>query len=183
VTLQIRHKNSDALGRLPQPGDLATGEIAVNFNAEDPFISIKDSAGDVVRLASSNGSGGSGNTLSIEAIDSTQTIAGNTSADFTISAGTVYQLLSVTSSHPAWIRFYGTSSARSEDTRTEAGCPLPAAGSEYYAEFVTVSTPETIKLSPVATVQGTDGITYLRVKNMGVSSQSFTFTFSVLQLV
>ena len=52
MPLRIPHKNSGVLGKLPQPADLSIGEIAINWNAGDPFLSVLDSAGNVRRLTS-----------------------------------------------------------------------------------------------------------------------------------
>ena len=106
---------------------------------------------------------------------------GSTS-DFTISAGNVFHLLSVTSSTPAWIRVFGTSSGRSSDTRTSPGGTLPVAGSEYYAELVTTSTPQTIRFSPVPLVQGTSGEAFIRVINTDNASRTIQLDFKVITI-
>ena len=44
------HKNSGVYRKAPRPSDLRHGEIAVNWNADDPFLSLKDSEGNIRRL-------------------------------------------------------------------------------------------------------------------------------------
>ena len=46
------HKNSGVYHKAPLPSQLKHGEIGVNWNAEDPFLSIKDSDGRIRRLTS-----------------------------------------------------------------------------------------------------------------------------------
>ena len=55
MTLQKIAKNSGVLGKLPLPSHLVLGEIGVNWNAGDPFISIKDGAGAVRLLRQAGG--------------------------------------------------------------------------------------------------------------------------------
>lgn len=112
----------------------------------------------------------------------TASLAASASADFTIAAGTTYALLSIRTSTPAWARFYGTSAARAADTRTSPGGTVPSAGTDYYAELVTVSNNETIRLSPVPIVQAMSGLTYLRVKNTDSVSRAIVLDFSVITL-
>jgi hypothetical protein len=45
-----KHLRSSVAGKLPTPLQLAEGQIALNFNAADPFLAIKDAAGAVRRL-------------------------------------------------------------------------------------------------------------------------------------
>jgi len=112
----------------------------------------------------------------------TATLAAAATEDFTISAGKVFNLLSFVSSTPSWIRIYGSAAARAADTRTQPGGTLPLAGSEYYAELVTTTAPQTITMSPVAIVQGTAGIAYARVVNMDTVSRSIQLNLKVLTL-
>jgi len=48
MTLKVQHKRSAVKGKAPLPADLEYGEIAVNYEATDPALYIKDSA-DAVR--------------------------------------------------------------------------------------------------------------------------------------
>jgi hypothetical protein len=45
-----RHLRSSVLSKLPTAAQLDEGQIAVNFNAGDPFLTIKDSAGAIRRI-------------------------------------------------------------------------------------------------------------------------------------
>jgi hypothetical protein len=96
----------------------------------------------------------------------TASLAAGASEEFTINAGNVYALTSITASTPSWVRVYGTAAARTADTRTEAGGTFPSAGSEFYAEITTDTTPETIRMAPVPIILGTSGVSYLKVTNL-----------------
>lgn len=52
--MKFKHLRSSVAGKLPQPADIDVGQIAINFNDGDPFLSIKDSAGAVRRLGGSS---------------------------------------------------------------------------------------------------------------------------------
>lgn len=110
----------------------------------------------------------------------TASLAASATEDFTLSATAVFQLLSFTASTPAWVRIYGTAAARTADTRTSPGGTLPPAGSEYYAELVTTSASQTIRLSPVPLVQPTSGGVFVRVQNRDTVTRALALGFDVL---
>jgi hypothetical protein len=112
----------------------------------------------------------------------TSLLASGASTDLTVPGGNVFNLLAITSSSPVWVRVYGTTAARSADTRTQPGGIPPGSGNDYYAELVTVATPQTIRFSPVPVVQGTTGNAYVRVKNVDSSAQTITIDFTILTL-
>jgi len=47
---KIQHKRSAVKGKAPQPADLDYGEIAVNYEATDPALYVKDSANAVRKI-------------------------------------------------------------------------------------------------------------------------------------
>ena len=49
---KVFHKRSSVLGQMPTGDTLSHGEIAVNFNSAEPFLSIKDSEGKYVKFSS-----------------------------------------------------------------------------------------------------------------------------------
>ncbi len=102
--------------------------------------------------------------------------------DLVIAGGSFFHLLSIAASTPAWVRVYGTSAARAADTRTEPGAPIPASGSEYYAEVVTTQSPQTIRFSPVPLVQGTNGEAFVRVVNRDTSDRSIALDLATIKL-
>lgn len=112
----------------------------------------------------------------------TSLLASNGSENFTLTTPSIFQLLVFTASTPSWIRVYGTSSSRTADTRTSPGGTLPLPGTEYYAELVTTTTPQTIRLSPVPTVQSTSNQIFLNVKNMDNTSRVIVMEFTTLSL-
>jgi hypothetical protein len=53
-------KNSSQSGKEPSPSQLDFGEIALNYHADDPFLTCKDTSGAVRRLTYPPGTGGGG---------------------------------------------------------------------------------------------------------------------------
>lgn len=104
------------------------------------------------------------------------------SSDYTISASNLFILLSFTANYPTWLRVYGTEAARTADSRTSPGGVLPQSGTGFYAELVTTSNNQTITLAPVATVQGTNGLAYVRVQNMDSVARSLILSLNILNL-
>lgn len=139
---------------------------------------VYDAANDVWKPGTSGG----GSLARQDLQHITVSLAPEAIEDFTIPGGNVFQILSVEATSPVWVRVYGTSSARSADPRTQPGGVPPLAGTDYYAEFATVSTPQTIRFSPVPVVQGTGGDAFIRAVNTDTVSRVITLTFSVLTL-
>lgn len=115
--------------------------------------------------------------------NATGTLAPGGIEDFGIELGSVFQLLSFFCSNPAWIRLYGTSSAREADTRSAPGGMPPLSGTDFYAELVTVNQDQKIRLSPIPTIQSWYGTTFARIVNMGNTSVSLNCEFNVLPFV
>ena len=57
--LKLINYHSKTLGATPPPADLAEGEIAVNYNANNPFLAIKDSNGKIRKISPAVGMTGS----------------------------------------------------------------------------------------------------------------------------
>lgn len=112
----------------------------------------------------------------------TASLAAGASEEFTINAGDVYALISVTASTPSWLRVYGTAASRTDDTRTEAGGTFPSPGSEFYAEVTTDTTPETIRMAPVPVVLGTSGVSYLKVTNLDTVDRVINLSIVVTRM-
>ena len=51
MSRQIRLKNSGVQGKEPLDADLAYSELAINWNAAEPFLAIKDSNNTIRRIA------------------------------------------------------------------------------------------------------------------------------------
>lgn len=103
--------------------------------------------------------------------------------DFALASGNLFALLSVSSSTPSWIRVYGTTAARDLDVRTSPGGNPPDPGSDFYAELVTTTSPQTIRLSPLPIVQGTSGNTYIRVQNLDTVAREIELEFTIMNLL
>lgn len=50
MTLRIVHKNSSASGKNPTAAQLANGELSINYHSDGPFLSVKDTAGNIIRV-------------------------------------------------------------------------------------------------------------------------------------
>ena len=48
---KVLHKRSSELNKLPSGNTLEVGEIAINFNSENPFLSFKDNANNCVQIS------------------------------------------------------------------------------------------------------------------------------------
>ena len=51
MSVKIKLKHSSVANKAPQPSDIDNGELALNTNAASPAAYIKDSAGNIVKLA------------------------------------------------------------------------------------------------------------------------------------
>jgi hypothetical protein len=58
MSVKIKLKHSSVANKAPQPSDLDNGELALNTNAASPAAYIKDSAGNIVKLAGAGAIGG-----------------------------------------------------------------------------------------------------------------------------
>lgn len=84
------------------------------------------------------------------------------SEQFEINIGRSYQLLSILTDRPVWIRIYGNPYVRNNDTRVAPGPTLPSPSRGFFAEFVT-SGPELL-VSPVAEIQSSFVNSYFTVE-------------------
>jgi len=169
-------------------GDVATynGETWYRIDAHGGNLGDTPSEGTFwTKLAAkgANGGGGGGSLSYTTLSYTTPLLAAGATDDITLAGGDVFNLLAITSSNPVWVRVYGTTAARSADTRTQPGGIPPGSGNDYYAELVTVATPQTIRFSPVPVVQGTTGNAYVRVKNVDSSARTITIDFTILTLI
>ena len=67
MAIRLKLKHSATANKAPLPSDLEAGELALNTNAASPAAYIKDSAGNIVKLAGSGSIGG---------VDATTTVKG-----------------------------------------------------------------------------------------------------------
>lgn len=100
----------------------------------------------------------------------TASLAPLSGENFTLTCGSVYQILSITLSHPSWVRFYATTAARDADTRTSPGGTLQQLidldTNAPTAEFATNGNSQTISTSSaVPTGQAPGGICQIRLIN------------------
>ena len=68
MSLKIKLKHSAVNGKAPLPSDLDNGELALNTNAASPAAYIKDSAGNIVKLAGAGAIGGTDATTTAKGI-------------------------------------------------------------------------------------------------------------------
>ena len=114
----------------------------------------------------------------------TSSIANNVSGNYNITGFKSYALISITTSHAAWVRIYANQSSRTADSsRTELTDPAPDAG--VIAEVITTGA-QTVMVSPgVFGYNAESTVTSnipIRLKNKSGSTAAITVTLSVLQL-
>lgn len=114
--------------------------------------------------------------------ETTPTLSPGAAHDYSLAAGRLFHLLELEASQPCWLRVYGTSDARSADSRTTPAGTLPAAGSGFYAELVITSADQRLTLAPVPLVQAPEGSAYLRVVNTGTAAAVLSLQHVVLTL-
>ena len=102
--------------------------------------------------------------------------------DLTLEAGSLFHLLAVEASSPCWLRVYGSAEARAADGRSAPGGSLPPPGSEFYAELVTTTAAQRLRLAPVPLVQATAGLTHLRLVNTDALERALLLQIDVLTL-
>jgi photosystem II stability/assembly factor-like uncharacterized protein len=101
---------------------------------------------------------------------------------FTFPSVKTYQLLSVSTSSPCWVRVYGGSYGSMADTRTEPGTPFPDSGTGFFAEVQTTSQNLSVFLSPEITVQVETTDTFVTLRNDSSVTLPLTITLSVVPL-
>jgi hypothetical protein len=159
-------------------------EVAVSVaNVEDAAMAaLAPSKMVVVAMKGGIGSDGGDQSISLQTLEyTTASLSPGSTEDFILESSPLFDLLTVFSAYPAWIRVYGTSAARAADTRTSPGGTPPAAGTDFYAEVVTTQSRKTIRLSPIPMVQGTNGQVFLRVANLDTQNREISLTLNTLQ--
>ena len=68
MAFTVKHKRSGDKDKAPAAGAMTPGELAINYNVDSPAAYIKDSAGNIVKLA------GAG---SVGSPDASETVNGN----------------------------------------------------------------------------------------------------------
>lgn len=119
-----------------------------------------------------------GQTTILEVV--TNSILPGETLELEFSTPSSYQINSVVTSCPCWLRVYGTSYGRSTDSRIEPGPPFPEPGSGFCAEAQLVSNNLTTSFSPPADVQVENTSTLLKIRNDSGIAQGITITFEVI---
>lgn len=78
MSAEIIHKGSGVLGNAPLPTDLELQELAVNYNAGDPALYLKDSAGAIRRVGGKASTSAAGAVQLTNALDSTSELVAPT---------------------------------------------------------------------------------------------------------
>jgi hypothetical protein len=159
-------------------------EVAVSVaNVEDAAMAaLAPSKMVVVAMKGGIGADGGDQSISLQTLEyTTASLSPGSTEDFILESSPLFDLLTVFSAYPAWIRVYGTSAARAADTRTSPGGTPPAAGTDFYAEVVTTQSRKTIRLSPIPMIQGTNGQVFLRVANLDTQNREISLTLNTLQ--
>jgi hypothetical protein len=112
-------------------------------------------------------------------------LAQNASGDITIQGYKSYLLQSVETTHPAWVRIYGTPLARSADSSRTIN-EDPSASTQLLCEVITDVSVLKAQLSPgVLGYNYDDPVSsniYLSVKNLDSSSHEITVNLSLVKL-
>jgi hypothetical protein len=115
----------------------------------------------------------------------TDSLVDAASEDFTIEAGRVAQLLSVTISHASWVRFYRSAAQRTADTRTAPGGTLQEmidlGDARPHAEVVTTGASQTVVVGSLI-LGDNDGLAYVRLRNNSGGSAAVTLDSTILAL-
>lgn len=107
-------------------------------------------------------------------------ISSMASSNLTLTLAKSYVLLSVQSSHAAWVRFYTSAAARTADaSRPITSDPAPNSG--LVGEFVTTGA-QTIDASPPPVGYCATNAIPIAVQNRDVSTQTVTITVNYLEV-
>ena len=161
--------------------EITQGEIVLGLASGSAEIYTKDANGSIVTISGSGGGGGSGSRTS--ANNTTASIADAASADMTITGtGKTGQLLSIETSHAAWVTVYASQATRTADSgRAETTDPAP--GSGVLAEVITTGA-ETILITPCVNHFNDETVVadelYLKVVNKSGSAATITVTLKVM---
>lgn len=103
--------------------------------------------------------------------------------NFELAVGKLYQILSITTDFPSWIRVFGNDSGRDLDIRTTPSLPFPSPGTGFFAEVVTTPLNLSVFMSPMPSVQQEGGETFLSIKNMDSTAREITITIQAAILI
>lgn len=112
-------------------------------------------------------------------------LAPNSEANIDLDAFKGYALYQIQVSHPAWVRMYSSSAARTADqSRAQSTDPLPSAG--VLTEVITSSSNEILSFSPALMCYNNDSTVnsnaYIRVKNLTNQTVNLSLILTVLQM-
>ena len=111
-------------------------------------------------------------------------LAPNSEANIDLNVFKGYALYKIQASHPAWVRMYSSSAARTADqSRAQSTDPLPSAG--VLTEVITSSSNEILSFSPALMCYNNDSTVnsnaYIRVKNLTNQTVNLSLILTVLQ--
>jgi len=112
-------------------------------------------------------------------------LAPNSEANIDLNVFKGYALYKIQASHPAWVRMYSSSAARTADqSRAQSTDPLPSAG--VLTEVITSSSNEILSFSPALMCYNNDSTVnsnaYIRVKNLTNQTVNLSLILTVLQM-
>jgi len=123
--------------------------------------------------------------VGLNSVSATVSVAAGATATSTVTLHPMVMIHSITSSVPAWVRIYQSSSASSADA-SRAYTDDPASESGVIAEVATAATNETISLSPVASGINQESprtsVFPIRVTNNDNAASTVTVTFNYVYL-
>ena len=112
----------------------------------------------------------------------TQSIANGASVNVSLSTPKTYALLSIATSHEAWVTLYSSTTARTNDAaRSETTDPIPGTG--VLAEVITTgSTTQLITPGTICFNESGVGTTYAKIVNKSGSTANVQVTLTYVQL-
>ena len=110
---ELIHIHSAVKDKVPSASSIKAGEIAVNYNSNNPFLSFKDSANNVVKVSTDNWVNENFATL-----DDLDEVALTTSASLTSLDKRVTNVENANNNHETYVRVGASSSATADATAT-----------------------------------------------------------------
>jgi hypothetical protein len=170
VAIKIKLKHSATANKAPLPSDLDAGELALNTNAASPAAYLKDSAGNIVKLA---GAGAVG------ATDATTTAKGVVQlADATaVTAGTAGRVVDAAQLKAATDADDWTRTGTTLSPKTAGDVVEVSAGTEALPGLTPVGDPDTGLWAPAAdtlalSVKGGEALRIDDQKRVGIGTSS-----------
>ena len=173
---------ADLINKPTIPAAFTTADVDTHLNQSNPTDGyvLSWTSGDYAWVAPGGGGGSSLQTRTTKTVTATSLGAGSVS-NSDIDGFKSFGLMSIETSHAAWVRLYISSAARTADaSRLETTDPLPDAG--VIAEVITTGA-ETVNFGPAVLGWLTSGTTIsAAITNKSGATNNVQVTLTLLQL-